>query len=230
MGDIRVQAERREELGKNANRRLRARGRIPGVMYGRGLDAVAVSVDPEDLDRILHSETGHNTIFKIDVDGTENEVLIKDYQLDPVLGELVHADFQAVSMDRKMTFEVRVQPDGSAPGVTAGGILEMVLREIQVECLPGDVPDHFLVDVSALEIGDTVRVSDLDIATSKVPLLSESDLVVITVVPPQKAAEPEEVEVEVEEGEEEPEVIGKGKEEAAAAEQPEKQGKAERQE
>lgn len=210
MSEIIVRAEPRTTLGKNANRRLRGQGRIPAVVYGRRMSPQAVTVDPREVDRILHSEAGHNTIFKLQVDGALQDVIIRDYQLDPVKDKLLHADFQAIAMDETMSFDVPVEVVGSARGVQLGGILDLVLREIEVECLPGDVPDHIRVDVSQLEIGDALRVSDLPVDTSRITVLSEPELVVLTVVPPLAEEVEEEVPVEVEE-EAEPEVIKKGK-------------------
>ena len=158
MAQLTVQAEERQETGKGANRRLRMQGKLPAVIYGRGLETLSVSVNLQDVDLILHSEAGHNTIFQLQVSGKLTDVLIKDYQLDPVKGSLLHADFQAVALDQKMTFAVPVQIVGTAEGVIAGGVLEQVLREIEVECLPTEVPDHIPLDVTALEIGDSVRV------------------------------------------------------------------------
>ena len=136
MAKITVQAEERQEVGKGPNRRLRTQGKIPAVLYGRGLETLSVSVNSGDVDQILCSETGHNTIFKLQVGSNSTDVLIRDYQLDPVKGILLHADFQAVALDRKMTFAVPVQTMGTASGVTAGGVLDIVLREIELECFP----------------------------------------------------------------------------------------------
>lgn len=208
MKDLMVQAEQRELLGKNACRRLRAEGKIPGVVYGQDFQPVAVTVNPKDIQHILRSESGHNTIFKLEFNKVSKDVLIRDYQLDPVKGHLLHADFLTVDMHEAMTFEVPLEPVGNAPGVKNGGILDQVLREIEIECLPGEVPDNIEVDVSALEIGDILRVEDLKLDASKLTLLSEPDLVVLTISPP--TIEEEEVE-EVEEEEAEPEVIKKGK-------------------
>lgn len=209
MAQITVQAEERRETGKGANRRLRKQGKLPAVVYGQGLVTLSVSVDSRDVDRILCSEAGHNTIFKLQVGGDSTDVLIKDFQLDPVRGSLLHADFQAVALDKKMTFAVPVQILGTANGVTAGGVLDLVLREIEVECLPTDVPDHIPLDVTELEIGDSVRVEALHIGDSKINLLSGPDLVILSIVAPHVEVEVEEF---VEEEElEEPELIKQGK-------------------
>lgn len=209
MANLMIQAEPRSELGKNANRRLRARGKIPAVIYGPGFDATSISVDPDEVDRILQSETGHNTIFELEIGGNSRQVLIKDYQLHPVTDQLMHADFQAIAMDQLMEFEVRIEIAGVPKGVrNTGGVLDMVLREIKLECLPIDVPDRIRIDVTELEIGDAIRVADLQVDTSKVTVLSEPDLVLVTVVPPHVEKEPEVVVVEPVV---EPEVIRKGK-------------------
>lgn len=217
MGKFVVLADRREQFGKNSNRRLRAQGQIPAVMYGHATESVEVSVNPKDLDRILHSETGRNTIFALEVGGEAQDVLIKDYQLDPIKGYLLHADFQVVAMDEQMIFEVPVQVVGTSKGVIEGGILDTVMREIQLECLPGNVPDNILVEVSELEIGDSIRVGELNIDTSQLSVLSEPDLVVVTVGAPKVEEEPE-IEEEGAEGEE-PELIGEDQSEEGAAEE-----------
>ncbi len=209
MAKITVQAEERQEVGKGPNRRLRTQGKIPAVLYGQGLETLSVSVDLQDVDQILCSETGHNTIFKLQVGSNSPDVLIRDYQLDPVKGTLLHADFQAVALDKKMTFAVPVQVVGTASGVIAGGVLDIVLREVELECLPADVPDHIPVDVTELEIGDSVRAEALQIDPSKISVLSDPDLVILSVVPPHVEEEPEVIPEEEEL--EEPELIKKGK-------------------
>jgi len=218
MANTVVQATVRETLGKNSNRRLRAGGRIPGVVYGRGITPIAVSVDPRDIHRILHSDTGRNTIFKLDVDGTSQDVLIRDMQLDPLRDTLVHADFQAIAMDQTMVFDVPVEPLGTAKGVkTGGGLLELVLRTVQVECLPGNVPQHIAIDVNDLDIGGTVRISQLQVDTEKMKILNDPDLVVLSVVLPAAEKVEEVVAAPTEEATTEPEVIKKGKAEEEEA-------------
>ena len=221
MAEITVQAKERQEVGKGPNRRLRTQGKIPAVLYGQGLETLSVSVDSGDVDQILCSETGHNTIFKLQVGSNSTDVLIRDYQLDPVKGTLLHADFQAVAMDKKMTFAVPVQAVGTASGVTAGGVLDMVLRKIELECFPTDVPDYIPVDVTELEIGDSVRVEALQIELSRISVLSDPDLVILSIVPPHVEEEPEVIPEEEEL--EEPELIKKGK--AEEEETTDKEGK-----
>jgi large subunit ribosomal protein L25 len=213
MAELTVDAQIRQEFGKNANRRTRAAGRVPAIVYGRGLESVAVSVDPKDLERILHSGAGHNTIFTLTFEGNAKNVLIRDYQLDPVNEKFLHADFHTVIMDQLMTFQVPVEAVGTAEGVRLyGGVLDTVLREIELECLPTDLPDHIRVDVEHLEIGDSLRVGDLEVDESKIQVLSDPGQVVFNLIPPvaEEVEEVEEEEVE-EEGEGEPEVISKGK-------------------
>lgn len=211
MVKIVVEAIERSDLGKNSNRRLRAQGMIPAVVYGQKTDSLPLRVNPNDLDRILRSETGHNTIFKLSVGKTSKDVLIKDYQLDPIGGKLLHADFQVVAMDQTMTFAIPVRAVGKSVGVTEGGVLDLVLREIEVACLPTEVPEHIDVEIDELDVGDSLRVKDLKIETSKVVILSNADLVVLTVVPPHVEEEVVEEIEEVEEGAE-PELIGEDKE------------------
>lgn len=210
MAEVTVDAEIRQEFGKNANRRTRASGRIPAIVYGSGLDSIAVSVDPKDLERILRTGAGHNTIFKLTFEGNAKNVLIRDFQVDPVTEEFLHADFHTVIMDQLMTFQVPVEAVGIAEGVKLyGGVLDTVLREIELECLPTDLPDHIRVDVNHLGVGDSLRVGDVEFDESKIQVLSDSGQVVFNVIPP--AVEEEAEEEEVVEEEAEPEVLKKGK-------------------
>ena len=209
MPRLTVDSQIRQEFGKNANRRLRAAGRMPGVVYGRNVEAVAVSVDPKDLDRILISNTGHNTIFTLKYQDQQRNVLIREHQRDPVGEELIHADFMAISMDRTMVFDVPVEIMGTAAGVRLdGGILDLVVREIQLECLPGSLPDHIRVDVTDLEIGDSVRVEQLDVDSDKVKMLSDPDLTVLTIAAPSVETADDEIMPEDETAE--PEIAGEG--------------------
>jgi large subunit ribosomal protein L25 len=213
-----IQAQVRTPGGKNANRRLRKAGKMPAVVYGRGKQPIVVSVVPEDIQAILHSETGRNTIFNISVDGSEqNNAMVKDYQLDPVKGNLIHADFLEIEMDRLLELTVNVEITGEAEGVKLdGGIMDIVTREIQVECLPSDIPESIKVDVSHLKINDYIRVKNIQ-TDAKVKILSDPEVVIVTIVPPIKEEVPVEVAPEVVE----PEVIKKGKavEEGAEEEQ-----------
>jgi large subunit ribosomal protein L25 len=220
MAQFVVEAHQRTPGGKNANRRLRSQGQIPAVIYGSGKQALPLSVDPSILSEILHSDSGHNTIFALNVDGKKSaDVMVKDYQLDPVKGNLIHADFIQIAMDRLLQLTVEVEPVGEAAGVkNEGGIMDVVSRSIEVECLPADIPETIAVDVTDLAINEYIRVKDLP-ENPKVKILTDPEVVIVTVIPPVK-----EEEVPVEEPEEgvEPEVIKRGKaEEEAPEEKPE---------
>jgi len=222
-----IEAQARIPGGKNANRRLRKSGKIPAVIYGPGKQPVVVTVDPDAVNGILHSETGRNTIFAISVDGSErNNAMVKDYQLDPVKGNLIHTDFLEIAMDRLLELTVNVEIVGEAIGVKLdGGIMDIVTRSIEVECLPSDIPESIKVDVGHLKINDYIRVKNIQ-ADAKVKILSDPEIVIVTIVPPIK----EEVPVEAAPVEAaEPEVIKKGKavEEGAEEEQKSKTPKTE---
>ncbi len=215
--DITINASSREGVGKGPTRRLRAQGMIPAAVYGEGGDAVAVAVSAKEIATILRSGTGHNTIFKLALpqsDGEPANVIIKEYQVDPVKGRLLHADLLRLSMTTITRVSVSVETIGEPPGVkTEGGILELQLRDIEVECLPGDIPEHLKVDVSNLQIGDHVIVADLIYDREKVKLLVDEHQIVAGVLAPRMVEEV--APAVVPEGEEaaaaEPEVIKKGK-------------------
>src|ERR1039458_7364196 len=157
-----VATPREGKFNKNAARRVRAAGKIPAVVYGAGQASVAVTVDPRIITKILHSDSGHNTIFDLDVAGAQAKAIVVDWQHDPVKGALLHIDLKRIAMDKAMQVSVPIQLLGVPLGVkTQGGILEHVLREVEIECLPSDIPSHLDVDVSALEINGAVHVSDL---------------------------------------------------------------------
>ena len=200
MFDFVLSAVPREEVGKNANRRLCSSGQIPAVVYGKTTDPISVSVNPKEVVSILHSESGRNTVFKLKISEQQLDVLIRDLQVDPIRGHLLHADFQTISMDEKRTFNVPIEPTGEAEGVKEGGIVDIVVREIEVECLPRDVPDQILIDIAHLNIGEAFRVGDLPALSGDFEIVSDRDLVLVTVVPPKVEAEPEPEEEELEEG------------------------------
>ena len=216
--DITINASPREGLGKGPTRRLRAQGMIPAAVYGEGGDAVAVAVSAREIANILRSETGHNTIFKLALPQSKAEpdnVIIKDFQIDPVRGRLLHADLLRLSMTTLTRVSVPVETVGDPVGVkTDGGILELQLREVEVECLPGDIPGHLRVDVANLHIGDHVTVSDLVYDREKVRVLADEHQIVAGVLAPRMIEEVVPV-AAVPEGEAaptaEPEVIKKGK-------------------
>jgi len=221
-----IAAQLRTPGGKNVNRRIRKAGKIPAVIYGPGKPPVVVSVDPIDVKTILYSETGRNTIFTISVDGSEqSNAMVKAYQRDPVQGHLIHTDFLEIAMDRLLSLTVNVEIVGEAEGVKLdGGIMDIVTHSIEVECLPSDIPESIKVDVSHLKINDYIRVKNIQ-ADAKVRILSDPEIVVVTIVPPLK----EEVPVEAAAEAVEPEVVKKGKpgEEGAAEETKSKAPKSE---
>lgn len=213
-----LQAEKRETKGKNEARRLRAQGRIPAVLYGgeKG-KAVDISVDPKQLLRILHSESGANTLIGLDLDGGTTRVLVKEYQLDPIKHKLLHADFYQVAMDRLLTVTVPIVLKGEPRGVKQqGGLLDFVHREIEVEVLPGDIPEHIDVDVSELLINQGIRVRDLQLEGVKWKPVSEPDTLLVHVVAP-RTEEPSAAEGAAPAAAAEPEVIKKGKTEKEEA-------------
>jgi len=166
--EITIVAEPRAERGKNEARRLRVRGRIPAVVYGAGKDATALSVDPKEIDRVLYSSTGHNTIFDLQIKGLENTpAMIVDWQHDPVKDNLLHIDVARIDLKKKLTVRVPVHTVGEPAGVKLqGGLMEVVTREIEIECLPDNIPERYTVDVTALMIGESVRASDVAIDDS----------------------------------------------------------------
>jgi large subunit ribosomal protein L25 len=194
------------------------------VVYGTGGESLAVSVDPKQIIRILHSSTGHNTIFKVAVDGGETtSVMVVDWQLDPIKEYLLHADLKRIDLTKRLEVSVPVHAQGDPIGVKQqGGLLELVTREILIECLPDDIPEHFTVDVTELMMGQAKRASDVALAGS-MKLISHADAVIAHVIALRAEAEPEAAAPV--EGEAvptaEPEVIKKGKkeEEAPAAEE-----------
>lgn len=216
--DITINASPRDEVGKGPTRRLRASGMIPAAVYGEGGASVAVAVNAKEIANILRSETGHNTIFKLALphsDGDPANVIIKDYQVDPVRGRLLHADLLRLSMTTATRVSVSIETVGEPVGVKLeAGILELQLRQVEVECLPGDIPENLKIDVSNLHIGDHVSVSDLVYDREKVKLLADEHQIVAGVLAPRMVEEPTPVAV-APEGEApaaaEPEVIKKGK-------------------
>jgi large subunit ribosomal protein L25 len=215
--DITIAAEPRPARGKNEARRLRARMRIPAVVYGAGKESVAVSVSPKEIEKILHSSSGVNTIFNLDIQGVETTpVMVVDWQHDPVKSNLLHIDMKRIDLTKRLQVKVPVHTTGDPRGVKEqGGLHEIVSREIEIECLPDEIPEHFTVDVSALRIGQSLRAGDVPLSGT-MKLLSPPDLVISHVVATRGS-------VEIAEGAEgaaaaEPEVVKKGKKEEEGAE------------
>ena len=191
--DATLQAEKREGRGKNEARRLRANGRIPAVVYGTEKSkATEIAVDPKVLLRILHSESGVNTLIGLDGIGLASgqKVLVKEYQLDPIDHRLLHADFYAVAMDKMLTLTVPIVLKGEPKGVKQqGGIVDFVNREIEVECLPADIPEHIDIDISELMMHQGIRVRDLP-QDAKWKAVSDPEMMLVHVVTVKAEAEP----------------------------------------
>src|SRR5215510_13864873 len=157
-----LEAQPRTPGTKNDARRVRKQGKVPAVVYGAGKAALPVSVDPRQVARILHSETGHNTIFDLALDGERAKAMIVDWQYEPIKGTILHIDLKRIAMDEKLVVMVPIQLKGEAAGVKQqGGILEQVLRAVEIECLPADIPSQIEADVTELVFGKVLRVSDL---------------------------------------------------------------------
>ena len=198
--DIKLDAVTREERGKNEARRLRQAGMLPAVLYGaKEGGAQAIKMAPKPLLEVLHSESGVNTLLGISVDGgSASQVLVKDYQVDPVSNELLHVDFYQPPLDRPITVTVPVALRGEAAGVKQqGGLVDFVQRDVQVECLPTEIPEHLEVDVSPLMIGQGVRLRELLEGVTWKPV-SDPDTLLVHVVAPKVEAEAEEAEEEEE--------------------------------
>jgi len=201
---------------KNDARRVRREGKIPAVLYGAGKDAASLSVDPRQVLRILHSASGHNTIFDLSLNGDERtKAMIVDWQFEPIKGKLLHIDLKRIAMDQKLTVMVPIVLRGEAAGVKQqGGILEQVLREVEIQCLPGDIPASIEADVSELVFGKVLRVADLP-HSEKFKILTDENQTVahVITVKEEVAPAPEAVAAEAGAVAAEPEVIKKGKQE-----------------
>ncbi|MDQ1692856.1 MAG: large subunit ribosomal protein [Acidobacteriaceae bacterium] len=209
-------APREGKFNKNAARRVRVAGKIPAVIYGAKEPSVAIELDPKQVLRILHSESGHNTIFDVEVGAARAKAMIVDWQYEPIKGSLLHVDLKRIAMDKPMVVEVPVQLEGIPVGVkTEGGLLEQVLREVEIECLPGDIPAHISLDVSGLHINDAVRVKDLPHG-GKFKFITDEDATVahVTVIKEEAAPAADAVAAA---GPAEPEVVKKGKQDADEA-------------
>jgi large subunit ribosomal protein L25 len=212
---------REGKFNKNAARRVRVKGKIPAVVYGAQQEAIAIEVDPKQIQRILYSESGHNSIFDLEIAGStaKTKAMIVDWQNEPIKGTLLHVDLKRIALDKAIRVEVPIQLMGIPAGVKLqGGILDQVLREVEIECLPGDIPSHIDVDVSALNIGDSIRVADLP-HTGNLKFLTEEDATVAHVVSIREEVAPT-VDAVVAAAPAEPEVVKKGKQDtpdAAAA-------------
>ena len=209
---------REGKFNKNAARRVRVAGKIPAVIYGAKEPSIAIELDPKQILRILHSDSGHNTIFDVDVKGSARvKAMIVDWQYEPIKGSLLHIDLKRIAMDKAMVVEVPIHLEGVPFGVkNEGGLLDQVLREVEIECLPGDIPAHIALDVTGMKLHDVVRVSDLPHG-GKFKFITDEDATVahVTVIKEEVVAEPDAVAAAATPAE--PEVVKKGKQETEDA-------------
>jgi len=214
MAQIIVEGAPRETRGKNEARRLRVSGKVPATLYGGKGEVLALAVNTKQVTAILRSESGHNTLFQVDLGGKQEPAIVKDWQVDPVTGNLLHVDLLRIAMDVRMKVKVPVHTFGDPTGVKVqGGVYEVVLREVEVECLPADIPTEFRADVSNLALNQSLRAGDLPLDKAKIKLVTDPQSVVSHVVAlrveeekPAEAAVTGAVPAE-------PEVIKKGKKE-----------------
>jgi large subunit ribosomal protein L25 len=218
MPEVVVAKPREGKFTKNAARRVRVSGKIPAVLYGSGHTPVAVEVDPKQISRILFSESGHNTIFDVEITGAPTaKAMIVDWQREPIKDQLIHIDLKRIAMDKAIKVSVRVKLLGVPVGVKAtGGILDQILREVEVECLPADIPSHIDVDVSNLQLWDALRIKDLP-HTGSIKFLNAEDATVAHVISIREEAAPAADAVAAAATTGEPEVAKKGKTDAEAA-------------
>ena len=222
--DVTLEATARDTFGKNEARRTRRAGRVPAVLYGEGRDATPIAVEPKALLKILHSESGANTLIALKLDGAgDTRVLVKEYQLDPVTHHVLHADFYKVAMDKKLRVTIPVIVKGEPKGVKQqGGILEFIRREIEIECLPADIPENVELDVSELMLHQGVRVRDIATDVPWTPV-SDPELMLVHVIMPkvEEVAAPADA-AAAPVAAAEPEVIKKGKKDEEAEEKEDK--------
>jgi len=219
-----MKVETREAVGKGVARTLRRQGKIPGVLYGQG-ECIALTVDPAEIRRVLHSDTGYNSLLNLSIargwQEAKRTAMLRDYQLDPVTGAILHADLFEVAMDKPIRVRVPVAvTEGTPVGVAEGGILQHNMRELHVECLPSQIPVHITVDPSQLKINQGIHVKEVPVPTG-LRILDAPDTMVVSVVAPISEAKLEALlaTTPAGEGAAEPEVIGKGKEEEGVAEE-----------
>jgi large subunit ribosomal protein L25 len=207
---MQLTGSRREKLGKGGARKARAAGEIPAVLYGHGEEPVAVAVKSRDFDLMLRAHKGGNPIVNLNLSGAEHTALVRAVQYDPITHLILHIDFQHISLTETIEVEVNVHLEGIPVGVKdGGGILEQITRQVEVRCLPTEIPSAINCDVTKLEIGDSVHVSDLSV--SGVTILSDPGTTIATVVPPTVAEETTTADAAAEPAEGEPELIAKGK-------------------
>src|ERR1700680_221278 len=183
MAQIIVEGAPRETRGKNEARRLRVSGRVPATLYGGKGEVLALAVNTKQVTAILRSESGHNTLFQVDLGGKQEPAIVKDWQVDPISGKLLHVDLLRVAMDVRMKVKVPVHTFGEPSGVKVeGGVYEVVTREVEIECLPADIPTEFKVDISGLKLNQSLRDGELPLDKTKMQLLTEPDRVLSHVI------------------------------------------------
>jgi large subunit ribosomal protein L25 len=229
-----LEAQPRTPGTKNDARRVRKDGKVPGVVYGAGKQTLSVSLDPRQVSRILHSETGHNTVFDLAVDGERTKAMIVDWQYEPMKGSLLHIDLKRIAMDQKLRVNVPIELVGEPAGVKQqGGILEQIVREVEVECLPADIPNQIELSVADLVFGMVLRVTDLP-KNEKIKFITDPDQPVAHIISIKEEEAPAEAAVgEAAAAPAEPEVMKKGKQETGeegAETAPEKAEKSEKKE
>jgi large subunit ribosomal protein L25 len=229
MQQINVEANSRDTRGKNAARRLRVAGQVPAVLYGGKGGAEALSVNTKQVSTLLRSKSGHNTILTLKLPGGDQKAIVKDLQVDPVKGTLIHVDLLRIAMDVRMKVKVPVHTFGEAQGVKLqGGIFEMVTREVEIECLPDEIPEEFRVDITELMIGKQLRASEIPMDAEKMKLVTDPQRVIAHVVQLREEEEkPAEAVAAEAAAPAEPEVIKKGKKEAEEGEEGAEEPKAE---
>ncbi|HEY1925797.1 MAG TPA: 50S ribosomal protein L25 [Candidatus Acidoferrum sp.] len=215
QAQIVVEASARATRGKNEARRLRLTGKVPAVLYGGKGDAITLAVNAKQVGAILRSESGHNTLFQVDLGGKHEPAILKDWLVDPVSGRLLHVDLLRIAMDVRMRVKVPVHTFGEPSGVKVqGGVFEAVTREVEVECLPADIPTEFRADVSGLALNQALRAGDLQLDASKIRLITDKDRVIAHVVTLKVEEEkPADTVAADAAAPAEPEVIKKGKKE-----------------
>jgi large subunit ribosomal protein L25 len=215
--ETKLTAERRSDAGKGVARKLRAAGKVPAVLYGQGLETTPLTVDGRELGHLLHGSAGSNVLVDLVVDGEAHLAIPREIQRDRIHAKFVHVDFLAVSRTETITVNVPVHETGEAAGVKEGGVVEHHLREVQIECLPQNVPDEIVIDITHVELGDMIHVSDLAAPTG-VTILSNPEDAVLSVVTPAALRVEADLSVPGEEGVEAPAAEAEGEEAAEAAE------------
>lgn len=220
MKEVILEVKERTEKGTRVSRRMRVAGTIPAILYGAKQTPISMGISTKEFNRVIHSGAGENVVLTLKFAGDKNEAktaIIKEIQRDPVTRNIVHIDLLAISLKDKIKVNIPIMVTGDAPGIKEGGILEYVLREVEVECLPTHIPEHIMVDVSSLKINESIHVRDLKQEDDQIKVLTPADRMLVSIVPPTVLEEPTPAEAAVApEGaaaSAEPEVIKKGKKE-----------------